>query len=150
MFNKLLYPTDFSDHSKKVIPFIKKLKETGTKEVIILHVIDTNHDSLIKTFTMLTESMKHQLEIDFVKDVSEAADKKIKEVMDELGNDFEIKIIIDKGVPFKKIIEIADNENVSAIVMCSHGASDIQEIVLGSVTDKVIRKSKQPCLIIKR
>jgi nucleotide-binding universal stress UspA family protein len=41
MFRKILYPTDFSDTAKKAIPFLKQFKDTGTEEVIILHVIDT-------------------------------------------------------------------------------------------------------------
>jgi len=40
MFEKILYPTDFSDVSKKALDYIEQLKEAGTKEVIVLHVID--------------------------------------------------------------------------------------------------------------
>ena len=40
MFKKILYPTDFSDVSKKALEYLKKLKEAGTKEVIVLHIID--------------------------------------------------------------------------------------------------------------
>ena len=40
MFEKILYPTDFSDVSKKALEYVKKLKDAGTKEVIVLHVID--------------------------------------------------------------------------------------------------------------
>ncbi len=40
MFEKILYPTDFSDVSRKAVDYIKTLKDPGTKEVIVLHVID--------------------------------------------------------------------------------------------------------------
>ena len=40
MFKKILYPTDFSDVSKKALEYIKQLKEAGTEEVIVLHVLD--------------------------------------------------------------------------------------------------------------
>jgi len=40
MFEKILYPTDFSDASKKALDYIKQLKGAGTKEVVVLHVID--------------------------------------------------------------------------------------------------------------
>ncbi|MHC1584157.1 MAG: universal stress protein, partial [Methanosarcinales archaeon] len=40
MFTKILYPTDFSDCSKKALEYVKKLKEAGTREVIVFHVID--------------------------------------------------------------------------------------------------------------
>jgi nucleotide-binding universal stress UspA family protein len=40
MFERILYPTDFSDVSNKALDYIEQLKEVGTKEVIVLHVID--------------------------------------------------------------------------------------------------------------
>ena len=44
---KILYPTDFSEPSKKAIRYVKKLREAGTKEIIILHVID-EHELLMR------------------------------------------------------------------------------------------------------
>jgi nucleotide-binding universal stress UspA family protein len=40
MFEKILYPTDFSDVSKKALDYIKQLMQAGAKEVIVLHVMD--------------------------------------------------------------------------------------------------------------
>jgi nucleotide-binding universal stress UspA family protein len=40
MFEKILYPTDFSDVSRKAMDYIKQLKSVGAKKVIVLHVID--------------------------------------------------------------------------------------------------------------
>lgn len=40
MFEKILYPTDLSDVSKKALDYIKQLKEAGARKVIVLHVID--------------------------------------------------------------------------------------------------------------
>jgi nucleotide-binding universal stress UspA family protein len=41
-------------------------------------------------------------------------------------------------------------ENVSVIVIGSHGKSNLEEIFLGSVSEKVSRKCKSPVLIVKR
>ena len=40
MFEKILYPTDFSDVSKKALDYLVQLKDAGTKEIVVLHVID--------------------------------------------------------------------------------------------------------------
>ena len=40
MFKIILYPTDFSDVSKKAIDYIKQLRERGAEMVIVLHVIN--------------------------------------------------------------------------------------------------------------
>jgi nucleotide-binding universal stress UspA family protein len=43
MFKKILYPTDFSDVSKKALEFVKGLKAAGAEEVVVLHVVDMRH-----------------------------------------------------------------------------------------------------------
>jgi nucleotide-binding universal stress UspA family protein len=40
MFRKILYPADFSDCAVKVLEYVKKLKEAGTAEVVVAHVMD--------------------------------------------------------------------------------------------------------------
>ena len=40
MFEKILYPTDFSDVAEKALTYIKRLKDSGAREVVVLHVID--------------------------------------------------------------------------------------------------------------
>ena len=42
MFEKILYPTDFSNVAKNALDFIKTLENADKKEVIVLHVIDAN------------------------------------------------------------------------------------------------------------
>lgn len=150
MFEKVLYPTDFSNCSETVIPYLKDLKKSGTKEVVILHVLDDRHESLIKSVVWLRQSDQKKLDEEFIESVKKESEKKVKSLEDELGKDFKVKVVIEKGVPFKTITDVADRENVSAIVLCSHGMSDLEEMLLGSVAEKVIRKSKQPCIVIKR
>jgi len=41
MFQKILYPTDFSDTSKKALEYLLRLREAGAREVVIVHVVDT-------------------------------------------------------------------------------------------------------------
>jgi len=41
-------------------------------------------------------------------------------------------------------------EDISLIVIGSHGRSNLEEMLLGSVSEKVIRKCKKPVLVIKR
>lgn len=40
MFEKILYPTDFSDVSKNALAYIMGMKKIGVKEVVFLRVID--------------------------------------------------------------------------------------------------------------
>lgn len=66
------------------------------------------------------------------------------------GNGFAVKVKIERGIPFQIILAVEEEEDVSAIVIGSHGKSNIKEMLLGSVSEKVIRKSKKPVLVVKR
>ena len=58
MFNKVLFPTDFSECSESVIPYIKRLKESGTKEVIVVHVVDSRYGGFIETVGWFGETIQ--------------------------------------------------------------------------------------------
>ena len=150
MFTKILFPTDFSKCADKVIPHFKTLKDAGAKEVVILHVIDNRHKDWRESLYWITEAAKQELEIDFVQSIKDETQKKLDSIKGEIDKDLKVKILIEHGNPFRTIIDVANKEKVTVIVMASHGASDLEEMLLGSVTDKVVRKSKQPCLVIKR
>ena len=144
MFLKILYPTDFSDTANKAIPFLKQFKDTGTEEVIILHIIDT-YRLRIPSIYMPTNL------ISFIdKMVIEATEKaqKVADVLTDAG--IGTRIRIEQGLPFREILRVEDEEDVSIIVIGSHGRSNIEEMFLGSVSENVMRKSKSPVLIVKR
>jgi len=146
MFEKILYPTDFSDVSKKALEYIKKLKEAGTNKVIVLHVIDereVDHLSHIPGIHLNAEELERLRE--------EGANKGIRRIEAELReSSLDVKVRIEKGIPFKEILRVQDEEEVSAIVIGSHGKSSVEEMLLGSVSEKVIRKCNRPVLVIRR
>jgi len=81
----------------------------------------------------------------------EDANKGIGRIEAELReSSLDVKVRIEKGIPFKEILRVQDEEEVSAIVIGSHGKSSVEEMLLGSVSEKVIRKSNRPVLVIRR
>jgi nucleotide-binding universal stress UspA family protein len=144
MFRKILYPTDFSDTAGKAIPFLKQLKDTGTEEIIILHVIDT-YRLRIPSIYMPTNLISF---IDKMLIEATAKAQKVADVLTDAG--IGTRIRIEQGLPFREILRVEDEEDISIIVIGSHGRSNIEEIFLGSVSENVMRKSKSPVLIVKR
>ena len=47
MFDKILYPTDFSRNAEKCLAFVQRLREAGTREVVLLHVLDRRSFDLL-------------------------------------------------------------------------------------------------------
>jgi len=149
VFKKILYPTDFSECAENVIPYLKKFRDSGTKEIVILHVIDLRYTGYVESASWFGEVMPY-FKIDLFNTMKEEAEKKLKSIEKKLSKHFKIKTRIEDGVPFKTIIEVAEKEKVALIAIGSHGKSNIEEMLLGSVSEKVIRKSSKPCMVIKR
>jgi nucleotide-binding universal stress UspA family protein len=145
MFEKILYPTDFSDVAVKALAYVKRLKASGAKEVIVLHVNDERgNESVVRIlggsqFNKLNEKKMQETE------------KKLKGIEKELVDaGLKVNLRIETGIPVREILRVEDEENVSVTVIGSHGRSNLEEIFLGSVSEKVIRKSKRPVFVIKR
>jgi nucleotide-binding universal stress UspA family protein len=146
MFEKILYPTDFSEVSKKAMDFIKQLKGAGTKEVVVFHVIDERILNKIQHHSDVGINLE-----EFEKKMEENAQEEIRAIEDELKKSgFNVKTRIDKGVPFREILKAEQEEDISVVVIGSHGVSCIEEMFLGSCSEKVIRKSRKPVLVVRR
>lgn len=146
MFEKILYPTDFSDVSKKALDYIKRLKEAGTKEVIVLHVIDERE---VASVSQYAGAYLNDKEVEKVRE--ESVKEELKAIESELRKSgFDVKVRIEQGIPFRDILRVEEEEKVSGTVIGSHGKSCIAEMLLGSVSEKVIRKSNKPVLIVRR
>ena len=143
MFEKILYPTDFSAVSRKAIEYIAKLKDAGTREIVVIHVVDWEADCIEK----LPANLKADLQSELKKEAKKELER-IKSVLEQSG--FAVKLRIEIGKPYREILKAETEENVSAIVLGSHGKSNIKEVFLGSVSENIIRKSLTPVLVIKR
>jgi nucleotide-binding universal stress UspA family protein len=145
MFDKILYPTDFSDVANKAMSYIAKLKEAGGKEVIVLHVID---ERAIGDICLLYASRGS---VEMVRRIEEEAWKEMDNIGTRLRQEgFKVKMRVERGIPFTEVLRIEQEEGVSLIVIGSHGKSNVEEMLLGSVSEKVIRRSVRPILVVKR
>jgi nucleotide-binding universal stress UspA family protein len=144
MIKKILYPTDFSDVARKAMAYIGSLKKAGATEVVLVHVIDhRNFDALAG-----------HMSLDFgqiMKAFEEKAAGEMNRIAGELrAQGYEVKLRIEMGIPFREILRISEEENVSVIVMGSHGKSNLADMLIGSVAEKVIRHSRKPVLVVTR
>ena len=150
MYTKILYPTDFSDCSAKALKHIMKLTEAGTEEVVVLHVLDVRKVETAVSGLVSIGETERRYQDKLLKQMESDAEKKLDEVKDKLENRvMKVDIKIVTGIPFKEILELEKKMGISLIVLGSHGKSNIREMFLGSVSEKVIRKSKKPVLVLK-
>jgi nucleotide-binding universal stress UspA family protein len=126
--NKILIPTDFSEYSNYALEYGSFIaKEKGCK-LFILHIVRHKKD---KESTALIKKLNDIKDLKYLK-----------------GIDFEI-VLEEGGTISKAITKAAEKHKVDLIIMGSNGVSNIEEMLLGSNTENVIRHSKINVLTIK-
>ena len=146
MFTKILYPTDFSDVALKALGYIKQLREAGSQEIILVHVINRRILDGLQRHAVASEDIvrwKNQ-----VRETAEASLAEMRADLEAVG--FIVKTVVRTGYPWQVILNLEKEENPSIIVVGSHGRSNVSDMLLGSVSDRVSRKSRNPVLIVKR
>ena len=130
IFSHVLVPTDFSEPSQKALSSIKDIEGLG--EVHLLHVV--------------TKGETHE---EIEANVQEATKKLEKIKTDLTGAGLTIKIHIRLGRPPDEIISLADREDISLILMSSHGKGLLTELLVGSTTLGVAIHTNRPLMVIR-
>ena len=154
MFTKILYPTDFSDTAGKSLQYIKQLRKAGAKKIVLLNVI---HQRILDSMETIHKAVYFQdgryeedCETAVQKLEAERRKKMVPLVTELEAAGFEVITRIEKGHPVTEILKVEKDEVVSAIVMGSHGRNDIVGALIGTVSEKVVRRSATPVLLVKR
>ena len=154
MFTKILFPTDFSDTAGKSLQYIKALRNAGAQKIVLLNVIHQRILDSLETIHKVAYFQDGRYEEDreaTEQKLEEERRKKMVPLVTELeAAGFEVITRIEKGHPVTEILKVEKDEAVSAIVMGSHGRNDIVEALIGTVSEKVVRRSKTPVLLVKR
>lgn len=139
---KILVPVDFSKPSENALKVAADLAKRNKSELHILHVIELA-ESLFGTeqFNVNNE------QIVFFMDM---AKKRFDKFLDKAYlKGIDVKDHIEPGSTPLAISDIVSKNDIDMIVMGSSGTSGIEEIVIGSNTEKVVRYSEVPVLVVK-
>lgn len=151
MLEKILYPTDFSQVSRKALQYLKVLKGAGVKHVVVLRVLNDKTMACIAKGVALSGKDVANFLKEVLESLRQEAWEDMRPIEEELkAAGFDVTTRVEQGVPHVKILEVADEENVSAIILGSHGRSNLSSVLLGSVSDYVIRHAKKPVIVVKR
>ena len=142
---RILVPVDFSQEAECAAKVAAKIAKTTGSEIYLLHMLELPVNT-IDPAEMSTIRSEPQT-IYFMKLAHERFEKFIK-----LPFFKGIKVIesVQFHHAFTGIINESKKNKIDLIVMGSQGASGLQEMFIGSNTEKVVRRSEIPVLVIKR
>lgn len=139
---KILAPTDLSPLSRPAVGYALEIGLEDGAEVVIYNVISADGDWFgtgdpLDPASILVPRQR-QLLREFVK--GNFAD---------LASRVKITEVVETGIPYNKIVTKAQEESVGLIVMSTHGRTGIEQVMLGSVTAKVVARASCPVLSIR-
>ena len=134
----ILVPVDGSDSAGRAAGFAAKLAEPLGAKLILLHVYDAPTASLLGLASMGSDAVHAALD-----KVAQASFESAEKAIASASVTLEKKATT--GHPFEEIVSHAKSLGCDLIVMGSRGLSPLQEIMLGSVSDRVLRYA--PCAV---
>jgi nucleotide-binding universal stress UspA family protein len=134
MLKRILAPTDFSDLSAEGVRYACKLAKDVGAQVIVLNVVVLDESNVVGK----GELAAHE------KRLSEFTRKVVGRRAEEL----KIHQTVIPGQPYAVIVDCAAKERADLIVMSTHGRSGLSRMLIGSVTDKLLRGATCPVLVV--
>ncbi len=142
LFKRILFPTDFSDLSMHALPHVRRFVDMCDAEIHCIHVVDNSSQHWT---AVGPEAMPVAPAID---DLVRGAEMRMERLATTHLADLESRLTtsVCAGRPFAEIIGYARRESIDLIVMATHGRGAIAHVLLGSTTEKVVRKA--PCAVM--
>lgn len=152
---KILVPTDFSEQAGYALDFAYQIALKSTAEIILINVVDYPGLSSVWGGGMNViggaEPPLDNLDESFINNLLTRSRDEMANMVKKL-NDGSVKItqLVEVGNPYFIIAEKIEQEQVNLVIMGTKGATGLEEVLIGSNTERVVRHAKCPVITIKK
>lgn len=139
---RILVPTDFSKHAHNALKVAAQIAREHDAEIVLLHMLELpqqTSDALDRGNEIPEIMLYKKLAIQRVDDLTQS----------EILAGITASNIVKFERAFEGILAISKENDIDLVVMGSHGANGFKEMFIGSNTEKVVRSSEVPVLVIK-
>ena len=141
---RILVPSDFSEPARKALIYAVEFAKAYEAEIILCHVmeppiypvsISVGAVSVPPIGDEMRQHTKEQLEL-------------LRTA--EIGSKIASRIAVAEGKPFLEIVQLARSEDVDMIIISTHGHTGLKHVLVGSTTEKIVRKAPCPVLCVRQ
>ena len=140
---RILAPTDFSELSKQGLQSALELADAFGAKLLLLYVVEPPPypvEGIVPSH--LGATMLDDLERQATNDLAQMLSETQASNMDVAR-----RVVV--GIPYRKIVDVAEEEKIDLIVMTTHGRTGLSHLVMGSVAEKIVRTAPCPVLTIR-
>jgi nucleotide-binding universal stress UspA family protein len=135
MFAKIMCPIDFSEHSQRALRFAALLARSFGAQMTLLHV---NDPLLVAAAAFVPDQRPEEdTKAELHRLLNEAVAGDQTPVPD-------VTTLVTEGEPSEEIVKAADEHGIDLIVMGTHGLGGYRKLLIGSTTERVLRRTFVP------
>ena len=140
MFEHILVPTDFSEDAAHAVSVAVAIATKFRSRITLVHVV--------APLALMYEDLPS---MDFVTPVEEAARKTLARELELLRVIWpSADSLFLRGPTVSELLGAIDSQSVDLVVMGKHGRGVLNRMLVGSVTERVVRHSSVPVMAVKK
>ena len=141
MYDDILLPTDGSEGIAQAATHAEAIAERFDATVHVLSVVDTRNRFESPASGLSAEAWREA--------EAERADHAIEATVAALSGAVPVETDVVDGVPKTAVLDYVDDEGMDMVVMGTHGRTGLDHYLVGSVAEKVVRRSPVPVVTVR-
>jgi nucleotide-binding universal stress UspA family protein len=141
---RILCPTDFSEFSDIAFRYALSIAQHYRSKLFVEHVVESwqHPEAAFVPAHYYVEFRSHLLR--------KGQEELQKFVKNHANNEIQPEPVVDQGIAADSILALAEAQEVDLIVMGTHGRRGFDRLMVGSVTERVLRKASCPVLAVHK
>ena len=140
----ILCPVDFSEFSVSAYRYAQSLAGHYRSKVVVQHIVE------LWRYPSLGFAASASLYDQFCQAVAESGRERLQEFVQNYTHDgLQPELVVHQGMAPDSILSCAQEQKADGIVMGTHGQRGYDRLMLGSVTDRVMRRASCPVLAVR-
>jgi len=155
MFSNILVPLDGSDLGEKALRSAESFARFHSAVLHLIHVVPPLPElegakrGLIAAISAQAAAHQQRAARDLLEDRISSGKEYLEQIAANLRDaGIKVETAIIEGAVADRILEYAKDHDVDLVAMSPHGYGGIKRLLLGSVTDRIIRSSHTPILVL--
>ena len=136
---KIMVAADLTEYSEGLLNYAARIAESMNAELIVANIINTRDVEAVGMIAAMGYEVDSEHYVSGIKDEHQ---KTLNQILAKLSFPAgKLRSVFKVGHPVDELLKIAINENVDMLVMGVKGRTDLKNILIGSVAEKLFRRS---------
>ena len=141
---KILVATGFSQYTQNLLNYAADIAASMNAELIIASIINARDIEAVGTIATMGYDVDSE---NYVAGIQAERREELDKILKKMARPPEkVRTVFKTGDPGDELLKLAVKENVDLIIMGTKGRTDLEYIFVGSVAEKVFRRSPIPVL----